>query len=119
MIVKAKSCHIFSDVDGTLLAGWEPPQVNMDAVARFIQAGGKFSLATGRSIALAKKIALQIGANAPCILLDGAVIYDFSQEELIDYTPLPAGMVGFVKAIIAQFSKVAISVSTAFDAYEA
>ena len=116
--IEVRDCHIFSDVDGTLLAGWDVPQENIDAVARLKKAGGRFSIATGRSIALARNIASAVGTNAPSILLDGAIIYDYSREELIDYIALPTGMTDLVEAIITNFPEVAISVSTLYDAYE-
>jgi Cof subfamily protein (haloacid dehalogenase superfamily) len=67
-----------SDIDGTLLTrDGTMPQSNKTAIRRFTRLGGKFAVATGRAPASARRYALAAGANVPCILINGTLIYDF------------------------------------------
>lgn len=75
--------HTISDLHGNV------PQANLEAIESFIREGGYFCLNTGRSIPLAKKRALQIPCNAPCLLYNGAACYDYRTEHLEFSHPLP------------------------------
>lgn len=78
-----------SDFDRTLsdIQG-EIPQRNLDAIHYFISEGGTFTVASGRSIPLFREKAKRIPTNAPCILSNGAIRYDYSTDTLQSYTPL-------------------------------
>ena len=82
---KFNGFYIFSDVDGTLLTRkYQLPDKTRDAIAYFTENGGHFALATGRGInARTKELAQQVGVNSPCILLNGAIIYDFANDEVL------------------------------------
>lgn len=77
---------IVSDVDDTFLAkGGALPPNNIDSIKYFLSEGGKFTFATGRvhqallvSIPAAKEI-----VNAPGIMTNGAYIYDFENNEML------------------------------------
>lgn len=85
---------IVSDFDNTLTGeGHQVPQVNRDAVQRFIDAGGAFTVGTGRARDFFAPQKDQVPRSAPCVLSNGATLYDyetgetlymasFSQEEL-------------------------------------
>ena len=75
--------HTISDHHGNV------PQANLDAIEYFIANGGRFCLNTGRSIPLAKKRALQIPCNAPCLLYNGAACYDYRTDTLHFVHALP------------------------------
>ncbi len=75
--------HTISDLQGNV------PRENLEAIDYFIREGGKFCLNTGRSIPMARKRALQVPCNAPCLLYNGAACYDYRNEELIFAHPLP------------------------------
>lgn len=115
---KAGEYHIFSDIDNTSLVAFEIPKINEDAVARFIEEGGNFSLATGRSVGMTRDIARAFNANMPCIVLDGAAIYDFSEEKFVSYTELPDEAREWTKQIVAEFPSLCVSVSTKENSYD-
>ncbi len=68
---------LISDVDGTLMStNMKVSERNRRAVSEFIKEGGAFSLATGRNKNSIKSVSRQIEINAPCILVNGCMIYD-------------------------------------------
>ena len=82
---------ILSDLDNTFLGNHSRvvPE-NVAAIERFKALGGKFAFATGRDpFALLRVVntAAEI-ANYPCIVTNGAYIYDFQSEKTIDAHPL-------------------------------
>ena len=68
---------IISDVDGTLMStDMIVSERNRRAVSEFIKEGGAFSLATGRNKNSIATVTRQIEVNAPCVLVNGAMVYD-------------------------------------------
>ncbi|HIS79668.1 MAG TPA: HAD-IIB family hydrolase, partial [Candidatus Caccousia stercoris] len=80
---------IASDIDGTLLPGGrEIPERNLSALRRFAEKGGRFTLATGRSIGSAGQFLDRLPVNAPAICLNGALLYDYKQQKVLESCPL-------------------------------
>ena len=73
---------ICSDLDGTF-SGQGIEAENQKSIEYFIENGGRFSFATGRTVdyILGKPYFSVI--NAPTCLVNGAVVYDYSQEKVI------------------------------------
>ena len=79
-----EGCLLVSDLDGSFFgSGTSLPQRNLDAVRYFMDNGGLFTIATGRSITAAKKIAKDIPKNVPAILFNGAMLYDFASDRVL------------------------------------
>jgi len=76
---------LISDFDGTIFShkNMEIPKVNLKALERFRALGGQFILATGRSVESARRYAGMVGANLPCVLYNGAALYDYEAETFI------------------------------------
>ncbi len=84
---------ILSDLDGTLLNSKRKiSKGNIEAVRYFIENGGRFSFATGRNITGMKYFTEEMPVNAPGVLSNGAVIYDFKQDRIVK--AFPVGEVG-------------------------
>ncbi|MDF2686134.1 MAG: HAD-superfamily hydrolase [Clostridia bacterium] len=78
---------LVSDLDGTLFGeGHIIPENNIKAIKYFIENGGYFTVATGRGIVACKMLIKNLSKNAPGILFNGAVLYDFDKEEIIKGT---------------------------------
>lgn len=78
-----------SDIDGTLIKTNNPVHENVVAAIKdFTAQGGRFSLCTGRAASAVYPIAKSVDVNLPCILLGGALIYDFSTQSTIWKQPL-------------------------------
>ncbi len=75
---------LVSDVDGTLNDKlMKLPQVNKDAVNRFIGNGGNFSLCSGRNLQSIKIHYDRLDIKSPAIFSNGAGIYDFTENKII------------------------------------
>lgn len=75
---------LVTDVDGTLLNRRSeltaPVRV---ALASFVERGGRFTIATGRSFAGFAVLRSSVPLNAPVILSNGAYIYDYASENVL------------------------------------
>ena len=68
---------IFSDLDGTLFDSHGlVSEKNLAAILDYTAQGGLFAIATGRSYLNAKKYLPGVQINAPCIVFNGAGVYD-------------------------------------------
>ncbi len=77
---------IVSDLDGTLFNREQKvPEISLNALKYFKENGGIFTFATGRDIMFIKRrFAFLIDLiNAPAIMSNGAMLYDFSSEECL------------------------------------
>ena len=86
---------------------------NREAVDYFLREGGTFTISTGRSL---RNFSIQmelerLPVNAPVILANGAVIYDFSAGETLWKRTLPDTIPGHLEAVCAAFPRVG------FEAY--
>lgn len=73
-----------SDLDGTLFGeGHIIPENNIKAIEYFIKNDGYFTVATGRGIVACQKLIKNLPKNAPGILFNGAVLYDFNKDGII------------------------------------
>ena len=72
---------LVSDFDRTLTNKEdEIPQANLDAIADFMREGGAFTVATGQSVETHGKRYNRVPMNAPCIVFNGSVLYDFERS---------------------------------------
>ena len=75
--------HTITDHRGSI------PQANLEAIEYFVGEGGRFCLNTGRSVPAARKQALLLPCNAPCLLYNGGACYDYREDRLLFAHPLP------------------------------
>ncbi len=77
---------IISDVDGTLTGSPEGIKRNIEAIKYFTSNGGYFTLATGRMQHALGVVIPDIlpCMNAPAILCNGAYVWDYRKNELIN-----------------------------------
>lgn len=75
---------VVSDIDGTLNTKRRKlPQNNYDAIKKFTELGGHFTLASGRMVSSLNRHYSKICANEPAIVINGGGIYDFKKKEMI------------------------------------
>ena len=75
-----------SDLDRTLFGDKSVKLIlpeNNTAIEYFIQNGGFFTFATGRSLVAARELTVDIPKNAPAILFNGQMIYDFNKNHIL------------------------------------
>lgn len=109
---------LITDMDGTFLPSSKVPSKKcLDAVRRFENAGGKFSLATGRAIQAATQYFDMVKVNCPIIMSNGGMVYDIYTKEQIYDVFLPKDTDKIVKEILADNPHVGCEVLTAGDVY--
>ena len=104
---------LVSDFDRTLTNKEdEIPQANLDAIADFMREGGAFTVATGQSVEAHGKRYNRVPMNAPCIVFNGSVLYDFERKEALDITELPPDAGKLAEELAASFPKCLVTVQT-------
>lgn len=81
---------ILSDMDGTLLNSEKKiSDTDRKAIEKFISLGGKFTVATGRTIQTFAQYQRMLNLQMPVIMYNGAMIYDYSAEKVLYSQSLP------------------------------
>ena len=106
-----KNVIIMSDLDGTLLTDDKKilPE-DMEAVNRFRDGGGIFTLATGRGYSMAQPVAERRGLDVPAVIFNGSAVYDFSQNKFLWHSALNENAKKITKELIKAFPDIAIEV---------
>lgn len=85
MIESISDILIITDVDGTLLREKDGiSKENLEAIKRFTDKGGRFTVSTGRTIELSKRLLEGVPINAPSVHINGGYFYDWQKEEIIE-----------------------------------
>ena len=72
---------ILTDMDGTLLNSQRQlSRGNQEAARYFMEQGGLFSVATGRAKRAMEYFMPELAINAPAVLFNGSVVYDFEKN---------------------------------------
>lgn len=81
---------LLSDMDGTLLnSKKEISDTDRAAIGRFTALGGRFTVATGRTIQSFEQFLKVLDLHSPVIMYNGAAIHDFVRGETLYTHPLP------------------------------
>lgn len=82
-----------ADYDRTLTAPDSTiPERNLIAIREFIAQGGAFTVNTGRSVPMAKKLMTKVPVNAPFLLYNGSAAYDLAEGQLSLCRPIGLDM---------------------------
>jgi Cof subfamily protein (haloacid dehalogenase superfamily) len=99
------------DMDGTLLNRQSlVSRDNQQALRGFVAEGGRFTLATGRSDRAVKPYLKDLPVNAPAILCNGALIYDFKTGHHLAEFYLAEEIREILTAVLERFPEVAVQV---------
>ncbi|MDP4144468.1 MAG: HAD family hydrolase [Bacillota bacterium] len=75
---------LVSDMDGTLIGSDDRiSEKNINAINRFVEAGGIFTIATGRMRESARRFLGYLPVSVPVILYNGTKVYDYCKEEVV------------------------------------
>ena len=110
---KFRNVLLASDFDNTLVytqgaleRGEDiPPMCARDRAAAdyFIANGGYFTISTGRALPAFAPFVSSLPINAPCVIGNGAAIYDFSKNEYVETAFLDADIYEHVDALLSRF----------------
>ncbi len=102
MKLDQKLC-IITDLDGTLLpASKIPLDQDKKAIRKFEEAGGLFSIATGRTVQASARYAEQLDLKSPMIVFNGAAIYNHQNQEYLFVHALPDTAKAMTEKIITE-----------------
>jgi Cof subfamily protein (haloacid dehalogenase superfamily) len=112
-----KGCLLACDLDGTLISGDKIPERNTEKIKDFIEKGGEFALATGRSadaVSMAQRALhhLQFG-----VMLNGGAIYDYKNKKVLYEVNLPEEDKIIAKAVSENLPEIGIEIHTADETY--
>ena len=107
-----------SDFDDTLYGlDLRIPERNLEALRYFIGEGGYFSVATGRAYRTFAPFAPLVPMNAPAVLSNGAAIYDFRTDRVLEQTCLPDEAPRDLGALMEEFPSLSLEVYHGEDIY--
>lgn len=79
-----KGILLICDMDGTLLNSKnEISRENRDALKYFVEGGGLFTIATGRTAKGVSRYLEELPVNVPAIVINGAQIFDFKSNRVL------------------------------------
>lgn len=100
-----------TDIDGTIKPFEKPvPQKNIDAIHRFIEGGGIFTLVTGRSVGAALPAVRDLKLSGPMLVNNGSTAYDYGKNEVLFSTDLPESVYGVIADWMQKFPDVGMEV---------
>lgn len=109
---------LVSDLDGTLLGrDRQISEENRRAIVDFVEKGGIFTIATGRSFVGVEKFLEALPINAPAILFNGAVIYDFQKEQLLYESTLDEEIADLLENLHSLFPEMGMEIFNREDIY--
>lgn len=93
---------LVSDMDGTLLnSKKEITAADRNAIERFMALGGKFTVATGRTIQTFERYESLLELKMPLIMYNGSAIYDTNSKSVLYTHPLPTEAKTAVRELLA------------------
>lgn len=109
---------IITDLDGTLLPKSKMPlEQDLLAIRKFEQAGGIFTIATGRTVQASKNYIKLLDLKSPVIVFNGAGIYDCVKKNMLFTQALPESAKVITEEILKEKSHVGIEVLCAEDTW--
>lgn len=112
--------YLYCDLDGTLLDDEKRISAeNRNAILAFIEQGGRFGVATGRVPAIIGAVERDLPINAPCILYNGAGLYDLSARTFLAMHPIDRDRTGRVaERLIELNGETCVQIFTDSSIYE-
>lgn len=111
---------VVSDIDGTLNNKLRRlPKRNYDAIKKFTDLGGNFTLASGRLQSSLERNYNRITPNQPAVVLNGAGLYDYNKREMLWRNTIGVKGQDFVRRIAKEFNDIfkSVDIGVYFDDY--
>ncbi len=105
-----EGCLLACDLDGTLLSDEGMAKRNAEKIKYFIEEGGHFSMATGRTPSAVSEVLREIPDVSPSIMANGGVIYDFENRKTLFSVCIPKEDRFVLQNVLAKFPSVAAEV---------
>ena len=105
-----EGCLLACDLDGTLLSDEGMAERNAEKIKYFIEEGGHFSMATGRTPSAVGEVLRKIPDVSPSVMANGGVIYDFQNKKTLFSVCIPKEDRFVLRDILEKFDGVAAEV---------
>lgn len=104
---------ITSDFDDTFFDRGYIPERNLAAIDYFMKNGGSFTINTARSVDSLESFLPMFSINAPASLSNGAIIYDFKKQKMMESHFIDPHALTVTKEVYEKFEDVRIELFTA------
>lgn len=102
---------LVSDMDKTLLdSNSRVSRKNKEALLRFTEQGGRFTVATGRIKAAILPYIQELPINAPAILYNGAMVYDLDKNQIVWQKCLREEILPVLNEVYDKFQDVGVEI---------
>ena len=99
------------DFDRTLTAPDSSiPERNIEAIRYFIENGGAFTVNTGRSVPMYRRLLDEVPVNAPLLLYNGSAAYDLETRTLTQQHPIEMDMHQTVRELLELFPDLTVEI---------
>lgn len=104
---------LVSDIDGTLNDKRSKlPEKNRTAITDFVNKGGNFTLCSGRNLQSLTIHYNKLGIKEPAIFLNGAGIYDFNTDRILNYDVISSEGEKVIIDLLSEYSFAQLTVFT-------
>lgn len=110
---------IITDVDGTLANNEHRVSAkNKNAIAHFVEQGGHFAVATGRTQKNVVPYMGGLAVNVPCILYNGGALFSWQEQRFIKIKHMSGGnFEAYLKYCMSKFPQMCVEVFTQEQLY--
>lgn len=113
-----KNVLIVTDLDGTLLDDDKNiAEDDIRAINEFRAGGGFFAAATGRGVAMAKRIIYELDIRTPSVIFNGAAVYDFKADKFLWHSDMPEIANTYIRMLEEKFPDIGIEILHEKDVY--
>ena len=106
-----KDVLLVTDLDGTLLDDDKNiAEDDVRALNEFRAGGGIFAAATGRGVAMAKRIIDELDICTPSVIFNGAAVYDFKADKFLWHSDMPEIANTYIRMLEKQFPDIGVEI---------
>ncbi len=106
-----KKVILITDLDGTLLDDDKNiAEADLSAIDEFRASGGIFTAATGRGVAMALRVIGELKIDFPCVIFNGAAVYDFGQDKFLWHSDMPPISNKYIRMLEKEFPDIGIEI---------
>ena len=106
-----KNILLVTDLDGTLLDDDKNiAEDDIRALDEFRAGGGLFAAATGRGVAMARRIIDELDITTPSVIFNGAAVYDFKADRFLWYSDMPEISDTYIRMLEKEFPDIGVEI---------
>ena len=110
-------CLMTSDVDDTLVSSGYIHPKNIEKIEYFMQEGGMFSVATGRTANAISTVTTALKRFSPSVVANGCVVFDYENNKVLHQEIMPQKDHKLLKAVIEKKLNVGCEIHSGIDSY--